>query len=255
VDELARSESAKYVAGLGSAATKAGAEIHEKTRVIGLERNSSNGNSGWKVKTSRGELQARDVFDRDQRLYQRNYAVAAKETDPIGSFIIVTKCCPRQLQKELSPRNRMIYGFEEFPILLRLTPDRRNAVRRTCRVFPENENTVRESARILREGMIEVYPQLRGTRAEFVWGGTLDFAFDIIAARGKNGRHVFFSGICRTWRGHGHAVGKEVAETILTGHDENPFAGIPFPARRWECTTAKPWFCRSLGLGTSFWIG
>src|SRR5215467_6111169 len=38
---------ARYVAGLGCAAAKAGVEIHEKTKVTGLERASHHGSNGW----------------------------------------------------------------------------------------------------------------------------------------------------------------------------------------------------------------
>src|ERR1039458_2182764 len=53
---------ARYVAGLGRAAMKAGAEVFERTRVEGLQRESSQGESGWKITTSRGTLWAREVF-------------------------------------------------------------------------------------------------------------------------------------------------------------------------------------------------
>jgi glycine/D-amino acid oxidase-like deaminating enzyme len=63
VDEISAGVNpARYVAGLGCAAGKAGAEIYEQMRVTGLERGTQNGNSGWKVTTSRGTLLAHDVL-------------------------------------------------------------------------------------------------------------------------------------------------------------------------------------------------
>jgi glycine/D-amino acid oxidase-like deaminating enzyme len=41
---------------------KAGAEIFERPRVAALQRESSQGESGWKITTSRGALWAREVF-------------------------------------------------------------------------------------------------------------------------------------------------------------------------------------------------
>src|SRR5260221_495087 len=108
--------------------------------------------------------------------------------------------------------------------------------------FPENENTVRESARILREGMIDVYPQLREAKVEYVWGGTLDFAFDIMPHAGKMEGMYFSVG----YAGHGVAMatllGQKIAMAILTGRDENPFAGIPFPGGPWGRDNGKPGF-------------
>src|SRR5229473_2875074 len=63
VDEVSAGlNPARYVAGLGRAAAKAGAKIFEHTRVEGLQRESSQGESGWKLTTSRGALWAREVF-------------------------------------------------------------------------------------------------------------------------------------------------------------------------------------------------
>src|ERR1700741_180430 len=52
----------RYVAGLGTQPIRAGACIFEQTRVEKIERESRQGTSGWKVKTSRGELWAKNVF-------------------------------------------------------------------------------------------------------------------------------------------------------------------------------------------------
>src|ERR1700688_4075827 len=62
VDEVsAGANPARYVAGLGRAAMNAGAEVFEHTRVNDLQRESNQGESGWKITTSRGSLWAREV--------------------------------------------------------------------------------------------------------------------------------------------------------------------------------------------------
>src|SRR5438132_4354890 len=53
---------ARYVAGLGRAAMKAGAEIFEHARVENMQRESRQGEPGWKIMNSRGRLWAREVF-------------------------------------------------------------------------------------------------------------------------------------------------------------------------------------------------
>src|ERR1700722_20091094 len=63
VDEVsAGCNPARYVAGLARAAMKAGAEIFEDARVQTIERDSRQGESGWKLTTSRGPLWAHEVF-------------------------------------------------------------------------------------------------------------------------------------------------------------------------------------------------
>jgi len=57
VDEVsAGCNPARYVAGLARAAMKAGAQLFEHTRVDGVERDTRNGEIGWKLNTSRGPL-------------------------------------------------------------------------------------------------------------------------------------------------------------------------------------------------------
>ena len=253
VDEVSAGiNPAKYVAGLGCAAVRAGAEIHERTRVTALQRGSLNGSVGWDVTTSRGKLQAGDVLIATSGYTSAITRSLQKKLIPIGSFIIVTEVLPESLAREISPRNRMIYDSKNFLYYYRLTPDCRMLFGGRAAFFPENENTVRESARILRKGMFEVYPQLRETKVEYAWGGTLDFAFDIMPHAGKMEGMYYSVG----YAGHGVAMatllGKKTAESILTGRDENPFAGIPFPGAPFGLYNGKPWFLPFAGMWYKF---
>ncbi len=247
---------ARYVAGLACAAAKAGGEIHEQTRVTALERTVENGRPGWKVATTRGLLRARDVLVATSGYTSGVTRSLQKKLIPIGSFIIVTEVLPEAVAREVSPRNRMIYDSKNFLYYYRLTPDQRMLFGGRAAFFPESENTVRESARILREGMIEVYPQLRETKVENVWGGTLDFAFDIMPHAGQMDGMYFSLG----YAGHGVAMatllGKRVAEAISTGRDENPFAGIRFPGAPLGMYNGKPWFLPFAGAWYKFldWV-
>jgi glycine/D-amino acid oxidase-like deaminating enzyme len=253
VDEVSAGlNPARYVAGLGCAAARAGAEIHEKTRVLSVGRGAQNGAAGWQVSTSRGDVHTKDVFVATSGYTSAITRPLQKRIIPIGSFIIVTEVLPENVARELIPRDRMIYDSKNYLYYYRLTPDRRLLFGGRAAFFPENDNTVRESTRILRDGMIKVYPQLRSTNIEFVWGGTLDFAFDIMPHAGQmDGMHYSVG-----YAGHGVAMatllGKKMAEAILTGHDENPFAGIPFPGAPLGMYNGKPWFLPFAGVWYKF---
>ena len=239
VDELSAGVNpARYVAGLGTAAAKAGAEVHEQTRVTGIAREAG----GWTVATSRGTLYAKEVLVATSGYTSGITRGLQRKIVPIGSFIIVTEPLPEAVAREASPQNRMIYDSKNYLYYYRLTPDNRMLFGGRAAFFPENQNTVRESAGILREGMIEVYPQLRETKVQYVWGGTLDFAFDIMPHAGKLDGMYFALG----YAGHGVAMatllGKRMAEAIVTGRDANPFAGIPFPGAPLGLYNGKPWF-------------
>jgi len=247
---------ARYVAGLARAAGKAGAEIYEHTRVESLQRESLEGESGWKVVTSRGALWAGNVFVGTSGYTSQATPALQKKIIPIGSFIITTEILPEALARELSPRNRMIYDSKNYLYYYRLTPDRRMLFGGRAAFFPENDQTIRRSAEILRRGMIEVYPQLRETKIDYVWGGTLDFAFDIMPHAGEMEGIYYALG----YAGHGVAMatyqGEKMAQMIAGDRPENPFVGIPFPGAPLGLYNGKPWFLPFAGAWYKFldWV-
>jgi len=243
VDEIsAGCNPAKYVAGLARAAIKAGAEICEHARASAVESNSRNGEMGWKISTSRGPLWAHEVLVGTSGYTGAATPALQKKIIPIGSFIIATEVLPPALAEELSPRNRMIYDSKNYLYYYRLTPDRRMLFGGRAAFFPENDETIRRSADLLRRGMIEVFPQLRDARVEYVWGGTLDFAFDIMPHAGQIDGMYYAVG----YAGHGVAMatyqGQKMAEMMAGDKPENPFVGIPFPGAPFSLYSGKPWF-------------
>jgi glycine/D-amino acid oxidase-like deaminating enzyme len=243
VDEVsAGCNPAQYVAGLARSAIKAGAEMIEHCRVQGIERDSRQGETGWKLTTSRGSLWAHEVFVATSGYTGEATPSLQRKLIPIGSFIITTEILPKALARELSPRNRMIYDSKNYLHYYRLTPDGRMLFGGRAAFFPENDQTIRRSAEILRQGMIGVYPQLRDARIEFVWGGTLDFAFDIMPHAGQMDGMYYALG----YAGHGVAMatyqGQKIAELMAGDKPENPFVGIPFPGAPLGMYNGKPWF-------------
>jgi glycine/D-amino acid oxidase-like deaminating enzyme len=186
VDEVSAGiNPARYVAGLGQAALKAGARIHENTRVQSIVRAAHNGEPGFWLTSSRGPLFARDVLIGTSGYTSNATPDLQKKIIPIGSFIIATERLPETLARELSPRNRMIYDSKHYLYYYRLTPDNRMLFGGRAAFFPETRNTIHKSAEILRRGMIGVYPQLRDVKVEYAWGGTLDFCFDTMPHAGR----------------------------------------------------------------------
>jgi len=257
VDEVSAGlNPAQYVAGLGQAAMRAGACVFEGTRVNTIEAQSRQGSSGWKITTSRGTLWAKHVF-----VGTSGYTTAAtpalqKKIIPIGSYIITTEVLPDSLARELSPRNRMIYDSKNYIYYYRLTPDRRMLFGGRAAFFPETGDSIRRSAEILRKGMIDVYPQLRDLKIDYVWGGTLDFAFDIMPHAGDMNGIYYALG----YAGHGVAMatwqGQKMAELISGGKPDNPFVGIPFPGAPLGLYNGRPWFLPFAGAWYKFldWV-
>jgi len=247
---------ARYVAGLGRAAHRAGACIYESTRVHKIGRESRAGTEGWNLKTSKGPIFAKDLLAATSGYTSATTPALQKKIIPIGSYIIVTEILSEALAQELSPRNRMIYDSKNYIYYYRLTQDRRMLFGGRAAFFPETGNSIRRSAEILRQGMVDVYPQLRQTKVEYVWGGTLDFAFDIMPHAGRMDGMYYALG----YAGHGVAMatylGQKMAEFIATGRDENPYSGIPFPGAPLGLYNGKPWFLPLAGVYYKFldWV-
>jgi glycine/D-amino acid oxidase-like deaminating enzyme len=227
---------AKFVHGLASAAARAGASLHENTRVERVERQGRE----FHVTTSRGVIRAEHLF-----VGTSGYTTAAtpaiqRRVLPVGSYIIATAPLSEALAHELSPRGRMMFDTKNFLYYFRLTPDRRMLFGGRAGFYPESPRVIRESAGILRAGMVSVYPQLRDMPVEYVWGGTLDFAFDIMPHAG----HIDGMYYALGYAGNGVALatylGARMGAQIAGGAWDNPFAAIPFPTM--PLYDGRPWF-------------
>jgi len=243
VDEVsAGCNPARYVAGLARSTMKAGVEIFEGARVESIQRDSRQGEMGWKLATALGVVWAHEVFVGTSGYTGAVTPTLRKKIIPVGSFIITTEILPKALARELSPRNRMIYDSKNYLYYYRLTPDGRMLFGGRAAFFPENDRTIRQSAELLRRGMIRVYPQLRDARIEYAWGGTLDFAFDVMPHAGEMEGMYYAVG----YAGHGVALatyqGQKIAEMMAGDKPENPFVGIPFPGAPFGLYNGKPWF-------------
>ena len=229
---------AQYVTGLAKAAERAGASLHTRARVLRLERNGGR----FLVKTERGSLSAESVLVGTSGYTEKVTKRLQRKIIPIGSFITATERLPEQLVKEIIPNNRMIFDSRHYLNYFRLW-DRRLIFGGRAAFFPETSRTIQRSADILRREMIQVYPQLRDVKVEYFWGGTLDFAFDMMPHVGEVDGMYYSLG----YAGHGVAMatylGKTVAEAMLKGStNEHPLAQIPFPSAPLGLYNGFPWF-------------
>ena len=240
---------ARYVNGLAKAAQRARRTVCTTTRASQMcSPKFQMVARRFRISTSRGSLLAREVLLASGAYTTSATPALRKKVIPIGSYIIATEVLPADLARDLSPRNRMIYDSKHFLYYYRLTPDNRMLFGGRAAFFPESESTVRESAELLRQGMIQVYPQLRETNVEFVWGGTLDFAFDVMPHSGKiDGMHFALG-----FAGHGVAaatwMGAKLAGMICGDADNNPFSSIPFPGAPIGLRSGNTWALPLAGM-------
>lgn len=236
---------AQYVAGLARAAEQAGAILCARARVNKLGRRRIERRTGEKrflLETNRGTVEAESVLVATSGYTGNVTRKLQRKIISIGSFIIATERLSDELANELSPKNRMIFDFKHYLNYFRLW-DNRMIFGGRAAFFPETTNTIKNSAEILQREMIQVYPQLKSTKVDYVWGGTLDFAFDQMTHVGETDGIYYSLG----YAGHGVAMatylGKTVAEAMLAGNiKEHPFAKFNFPNAPLGLYTGSPWF-------------
>jgi glycine/D-amino acid oxidase-like deaminating enzyme len=238
---------ARYAAGLGRAALKAGASIYERARVQRISRSSRNGDSGFELVTPRGTLFARQVFIATGGYTSAVTPALRKKVIPIGSFIVVTEPLGEFVARGLIPSNRMIYDSKHYLSYFRLTADNRMLFGGRAAFFPETETTIRRSGQILQRSLIKVFPQLRNTKIDYVWGGTLDLCFDTMPHAGRIDGMFYALG----YAGHGVAMatylGARIAEAISGDTHRNPYEDIPFPGAPLGLYNGRPWFLPAAG--------
>ncbi|MBI5825463.1 MAG: FAD-binding oxidoreductase [Chloroflexi bacterium] len=245
VDEMSGGlNPAQFVAGLAAAAEKAGAVLCANARVNKIER----GERRFVIETERGSLSAKSILVATSGYTGNVTKILQRKVIPIGSFIIATEKLSDELANELSPHNRMIFDYKHFLNYFRLW-DNRMIFGGRAAFFPENEKTIEQSAEILRREMVSVFPQLKDTKVDYAWGGTLDFAFDQMTHVGEVDGMFYSLG----YAGHGVAMGthlgKTVAEAMVKGNiKEHPFAIFDFPSAPLGLYNGSPWFLPFAGM-------
>jgi glycine/D-amino acid oxidase-like deaminating enzyme len=170
---------AKYHAGLVRIAREAGAELHERTRATSLEPRTA---GGWTVGTSRGSVDAGEVFVATNAYADGLVPALQRRVLPIGSFIIATEPLDPALARAAIPRGRMVFDTKHFLSYWRLSPDGRM-------VFGGRTGLGRvplaRARDVLYRDMVRVHPQLAGTPVERSWGGNVAITLDRLPHCGR----------------------------------------------------------------------
>ena len=88
--------------------------------------------------------------------------------------------------------------------------------------------SVKRAATILQRSMVQVHPQLEGTKVEYAWGGKVAFTFDRMVHAGRADGVTYATGCC----GSGVAImpwlGTRIAEWV-GGSAPPEIASLSFP--------------------------
>jgi glycine/D-amino acid oxidase-like deaminating enzyme len=242
VDEGSRAlNPGRYAAGLGAAATRAGAHL---TTGVAVTRLTKSGN-GWVVATTEGDVYARDVLVATNGYTNGAAPALQRRFVAVGSYIIATEPLSEAEAASVLPRGRVVYDSKNYLYYFRLTSDRRLLFGGRAEFRRPGTDATRRAAAILKRGLVQIFPELAGKRIEYGWGGNVAFTRDQMPHAGKLDDMYFAGG----YGGHGiamaTALGELVARRIAGELIEHPLFDDRFPPIPFY--NGRPWFMPLVG--------
>ncbi|MBI2993477.1 MAG: FAD-binding oxidoreductase [Gammaproteobacteria bacterium] len=159
---------------------------------------------------------------------------------PAGSYLIATEPLSTERARELLPLDCAVSDQNILLDYFRLSSDRRLLFGGRCNYTGA---VPRDIAGTLRPRMERVFPQLRGARVDYEWGGTVGVSLKRIPQFGCLDGNVWYA---QGYSGHGivpaHVAGRLLAEAITGDRSRfDVFAGLRhlrLPGGRWFATPA-----------------
>lgn len=192
---------AKFHAGIARRALSAGADVHDRTAATHI-----GGAPGrFEVMTTRGPIQARDVFVATNAYADGVMPWLQRRMTPVSSYIIATEVLDPDLASSVSPAGRMMVDTKNLLFYWRLTPDGRVAFGGRRSLDPVEVPAARD---YLYDSMLRLHPQLTGTAIDRAWGGNVAITLDRMPHAGRHDGIWYASGCngsgvaTNTWLGH-----------------------------------------------------
>jgi gamma-glutamylputrescine oxidase len=231
----------KFAYGLSSAATKAGATVHERSpvRTIRETRNEI------VVETENGTVSAKCAILACDAFSGSVAPELAKYIGHVESFIVATE--PMPADKGLLLSDAAVADTRHVLDYYRKTADHRL-------LFAGRESYFsppKYIARLVRPRMLRVFPSLRDIRIEYAWSGTVGITYTRMPHFGRLGERLLFG---HGYSGHGVALsvigGKALADAAMGQTDRfDVLARVPatpFPGGQWlrkpMISTALTWY-------------
>nr|MBO2509615.1 FAD-dependent oxidoreductase [Gammaproteobacteria bacterium] len=198
----------KLALGLAEAIERAGGRIYEQSRALEWRQSGD----GYRVRTEKGEVQGDVLVLACNAYIDRLDRTLSARLLPVGSFIVATEPLDPEQARALLPRNSCVIDNQFVPDYFRLSPDNRLLFGGGCTYLG---GLPRDFAAAMRPNLERVFPQLRGVRIEYGWGGHIDCTLRRTPDVGRSGQKYWLQG----FSGHGVlptlAAARAVADAIL----------------------------------------
>lgn len=155
----------RYALGLAKAAAAKGVRIFERSRVSEILEGSP-----IRVKTAESDISAAHVILGCNGYLGKLHGKVAPCVMPINNFILATEPLPKDVAEKLIRHNYAVADSKFVVNYFRFSEDR-------WLLFGGSESYgyrfPKDIAAKVRKPMLEIFPQLKDTRIDYAWGGTL----------------------------------------------------------------------------------
>ena len=192
--------------GEAQAAVARGAAIHEQSPVTKIEE----GNKA-RVVTERGSVTANFVVLAGNAYHFLDSSLRGK-LFPVNSFIIATEPLPAELVAEINPNDLAVCDPNFVLEYFRLSADKRFLFGGRFRYFGVEPGPIRK---FMTPKMHRVYPQLKNTKVDYAWGGTIGVTANRVPQLGRLADNILY---LQGYSGHGvnvtHVAGQIMADAV-----------------------------------------
>lgn len=193
--------------GEARAAASLGVRIFEQSPVLEIEHGKRP-----KVVTANGQVSADSVVLAGNAYSRLEPRQLSNLVFPAGSYIIATEPLPQALANEINPLDVAVCDLNTVVDYYRLSADRRLLYGGACNYSGRDPANIEA---YIRPRMERIYPQLKGIRVEFEWGGKIGIVLNRVIAVGRLDGNVYY---CQGYSGHGvcgtHLMGEVMADAI-----------------------------------------
>ena len=193
--------------GEARAAHGLGVRIFEQSPAIRIEHGPRP-----KVRTADGSVQAEAVVLAGNAYSRLEHKRLNGLVFPAGSYIIGTEPLSEEVVAEINPLDVAVCDLNEIVDYYRLSADKRLLYGGNCNYSGRDPTDIKG---YILPKLLKVYPQLRGVRIDYEWGGTMGIVLNRVLAVGRINSNVYY---CQGYSGHGvnatHIMGEVLAEAI-----------------------------------------
>lgn len=232
-DDIGGVHPAKMISEMRRVAEAAGVKIHSGTAVTGIERTGGT----FHVKTAKGTVTASHVIVATNGYTDKGLPWLRRRLVPVISEMIATEPLSPNLMKTLMPRQQMHGETRQLGHYYRPSPDG-TRILLGGRRYDNDAAMARER---LRQGLIEIFPELSDTGLSHHWFGFVAFPMDQLPKLTIDNGIIYATGFCGSGVVWARWMGQKAALTVLgsedgaSAFDTLPFKAIPF-------YNGNPWF-------------